>query len=169
MNEVSWEKIEDLLRNWKSHCNERIKSNWLFSTGRTTNPWSILPSHQVSNNWLISFHVIHPTLTSHFLFRSCSTVNGLYVGLLLNSVEILMKPINQKRKELLRIMLSIPWKHRVYGAYCWFDWIRNKHIWWLTPHALDELSICLCQLSFSSQRIGQVDFFMKQWLQEIFS
>lgn len=94
-----------------------------------------------------------PTLQRNNLILPAITINRLYYWFFLNSIQILMKSINQKWKELLWVMLSITWKHLIYSAYLtlyivwWKGWV------WIAPHWLYKLSIWSCQLTTCSYRI----------------
>ena len=130
------------MRNRKSNCDERVKSNWFFATSWTSHLWFVLTGHQICNNWLVSLNMSYPTFECNLFVRSIITLDWLYIWFFLYSVQIFMKPINYKWKKFLRVMLRISWKHGVDATNCWLYRIRSKDWIWITPCSFDKFSIC---------------------------
>ena len=123
---------------------EWIKGNGLSIAVRANHFWFVLTGHQVNNNGLIPLNVGFPTFISDDRIFSSSTLYWFHIGLLLNSVQIFMKAIDNKREKFLRIMLGITWKHGVNWTDGSFQVIRRKRRFGLTPHVLNEFSIRFC-------------------------
>jgi hypothetical protein len=156
------------LRNRYCDSYKRVKGNRLAITIWTSDFWSILTGHQVNNYWLISLCMSDPALQSNHFIRSSITVNRLNSRFFLNSVQILMKSIHKERKKLLRIMLCISRKHWIYRTNCIFYIVWRKSGIRVAPHWFDKLSVCLSKLSFSTDRIHNVNLLLEESTYEIF-
>ena len=167
MNHVKIDSIDDLLGDRQSYSDERIKCDWLILAIGTNNFWLVLASHQINDYRLVSSNMCHPTLRCYYFVGSSFALNWLNVWFFADSVQILVKAINQERKELLRIVLSISWKNRINGSNCGFQTVRRESVILITPHSFDKFGISFCQFSFGTKWIFLIDFVLEMLINKI--
>lgn len=169
INDEEREEIDYCLGNWQSYCNERIKCDWLLLAIRTCNFRFVLTSHQIHNNRLISLDVGHPTFKGDHLVRSSIAFYWRNVRLCLDTIEILMKTVNQKGKELLRVVLSISREHWIDRADCIFYVVRGVSRARVAPHWLYELGIASGQFAICADWVHFIYFVHEVASKEVLS
>lgn len=129
------------LRNGQTNCDKRVESCRFVVAVRTSHDRTILSRHCLCDNRLVSFQVGNPALLGQLCLTFVLFLYWFYIGLFLNSIQILMQTINQKREELLRVMLSISWKNWVYITNGILNTVWREYVILITPHCLNKLGI----------------------------
>ena len=131
---------------------QRNRGEWVKRDGLLVTVWAdhfglILPSHQVHNDRLVPRSVSFPTLISHDLVFSPIAFHWFNVWFFLHSIQILMKPVNQKREKLLGVMLCVSREHRVDCTHSTFQIVWGESWFRFAPHIFDEFGIRFGELS----------------------
>ena len=71
----------------------------------------VLPIHQVDNDRLVAFEEKFPGLCGHHVIGPSVIVLGLSIGLIDDSVEILVQSVQHVVDELTRVMLAVSREH----------------------------------------------------------
>jgi hypothetical protein len=84
------------LRDWQCYCDKRIKSDGFTIAIWTSHLGSILAGHQINNDGLISFCVSDPAFEGDNVVGPSVTIDRLNGWLFMDSVQILMKTIDEE-------------------------------------------------------------------------
>lgn len=106
-HEVLHDARHGFLWNRQRYSCERVKGDRLPLTVWANHFGFILSSQKIHNNGLVSLGVGEPAFFSNFLILAPFTLHGFHIGLLLDSVEILVEAISQEGEKLLGVMLSV--------------------------------------------------------------
>ena len=130
--------------------------------------WLELAIEQIHNDWFVSFQKTLPVLFWHNFIVSSVRVFRLNIRFLLDSVQIFVNCVNQIRKELIWILLSISselFGHFPNGA---LYIVRRNPTWSRNPHILHQFSIRFRNSPFRPHWIESIDFLDMQIEQKVF-
>lgn len=139
---------------------ERIKCDWNFTTLKTFYSRFKLPIEKINKNTFFSPFEAIPELLTYFAVRSVIWIFILNIGLLWDSIQVLMQSFEKKTKHFLWIMLCESLELSRSPSNNFFD-IPWRYIFLIAHiHISEKLCIFISQTATCTQLIASINMIL---------
>ena len=121
---------------WQRDTHVGVKSDGNPLALGTFKSWLVLALQEIDDNWLVSLQVTLPMFLSNYFIRSIGRIALLYIGLLEDTIEVLVYRIQEEVQKLLGIMLVVPSEHRVLFTEDPLEMVGRIDIVWFVPYLI---------------------------------